>query len=283
MKMISRHKVLLVVIPLLIAFLSVFVVAKFAASPDFHAKSLEALNEKQTTVLELAAASTAASAAITLIPGDTATPIAEKLADLSSGFLLVLCAIYLEKYLLTITGYVAFDFLIPIACLLCIIQVFIKWDGLRVLARKLVIFGIAIVLVIPASVKVSNLIEDTYQASIDSTLAAAKETTEDVENSLEESGGETDEGFLSGLFSKLTDGISGVASGISEKVGEMVNNFMEALAVMLVTSCAIPILVLVFFAWLVKLLFNVNLPVGSSAASGVKKVFHSREKESASL
>ena len=158
-----------------------------------------------------------------------------------------------------------------------------KWDGLRVLARKLVIFGIAIVLVIPASVKVSNLIEDTYQASIDSTLAAAKETTEDVENSLEESGGETDEGFLSGLFSKLTDGISDVASGISEKVGEMVNNFMEALAVMLVTSCAIPILVLVFFAWLVKLLFNVNLPVGSSAASGVKKVFHSREKESASL
>lgn len=38
-----------------------------------------ALEEKQTTVLELSAASAAASAAITLIPGDVATPIADKL------------------------------------------------------------------------------------------------------------------------------------------------------------------------------------------------------------
>ena len=64
-------------------------------------------------MLELTAASTAASAAITLLPGDTATPIAEKLADLSGYFLIVLCAIFLEKYLLTITSYVSFTILIP--------------------------------------------------------------------------------------------------------------------------------------------------------------------------
>ena len=43
---------------------------------------IDALAEKQETVLELTAASTAASAAITLLPGDTATPIAEKLAEI---------------------------------------------------------------------------------------------------------------------------------------------------------------------------------------------------------
>lgn len=84
-----------------------------AASAETHAASLTALEEKQSTVLELAAASTAASAAITLLPGDAATPIAEKLADISGYFLLALCAIYLEKYLLTVTAYAAFRLLVP--------------------------------------------------------------------------------------------------------------------------------------------------------------------------
>ena len=88
---------LAILIPLLIALISVFVLSGPASSPEFHKDSLAELEEKQTTVLELSAASAAASAAITLIPGDTATPIADKLADLSSHFLVVLCAIFLEN------------------------------------------------------------------------------------------------------------------------------------------------------------------------------------------
>ena len=118
MKEVLQKKTLFVVIPLLIALLSVFVLSGPASSPDLHGSTLAALEEKQTTVLELSAASAAASAAITLIPGDVATPIADKLADLSSHFLLVLCAVFLEKYLLTITGTVTFSFLIPVSCLL---------------------------------------------------------------------------------------------------------------------------------------------------------------------
>ena len=102
MKEVLQKKTLFVVIPLLIALLSVFVLSGPASSPDLHGSTLAALEEKQTTVLELSAASAAASAAITLIPGDVATPIADKLADLSSHFLLVLCAVFLEKYLTSV-------------------------------------------------------------------------------------------------------------------------------------------------------------------------------------
>lgn len=165
MKEIGGKKLLLVVILLLAAFFSVFVLSGLAASPQFHAGTIASLEEKQTTVLELTAASTAASAAITLLPGDTATPIAEKLADLSTGFLAVLCAVYLEKYLLTITGYVTFDFLVPAACFLYLTSLFWRRESCRRLARKLLTFGIAIVLVIPVSVKISDLIQETYQAS----------------------------------------------------------------------------------------------------------------------
>lgn len=66
------------------------------------------------------------SALITLLPGDTATPIAEKMADVSGYLLVVLCAIYLEKYLVTITGYVAFTYLIPIACGLWIFNLILQ-------------------------------------------------------------------------------------------------------------------------------------------------------------
>lgn len=259
MKYIDRKKLLPAAILLLLAILSMCVVSKAATSVRFHAETIETLEEKQTTVLELTAATTAASAAITLLPGDAATPIAEKLADLSSGFLIVLCAIYLEKYLLTITGYVTFQVLIPVACLLYLLYLLIDREVFRVLARKLCIFGIAIVLVIPASVKLSDLIEDTYRSSIDATIETAKETTAEVESSAEDTE-KADEGFLSGLLSSITDSITGIASDLSEKVGTMVNNFLEALAVMLVTSCVIPILVLLFFVWLVKVTFSLDLP-----------------------
>ena len=132
----SRIKTLMVIVPLIIALFSVFVVSGIASSAEFHASSITALDEKQTTVLELTAASTAASAALTLLPGDTATPIADKLADLSSGFLVVLCAIYLEKYLLTLTGFVSFTFLIPISCLLYAANVFLNRDGVRTVAKS---------------------------------------------------------------------------------------------------------------------------------------------------
>ncbi len=74
-----------------------FVLSGPCLVPGSSRPYLAALEEKQTTVLELSAASAAASAAITLIPGDVATPIADKLADLSSHFLLVLCAVFLEN------------------------------------------------------------------------------------------------------------------------------------------------------------------------------------------
>lgn len=124
MHSVTTKKAALAALLVLAALLSIFAVGKRASDPAYHQASIDALAEKQETVLELTAASTAASAAITLLPGDTATPIAEKLADLSGYFLIVLCAIFLEKYLLTITSYVSFTILIPAACALGIAAIF---------------------------------------------------------------------------------------------------------------------------------------------------------------
>lgn len=257
----NAKKMVKVILPVIIALISLLVISKYAASPDFHAKTIAELDEKRATVLELTAASAATSAAITLLPGDTATPIADKLADLSSCFLIVICAIYLEKYLVTIMGWAAFAVLIPAGCALCTVNACLRQNQWKqVLAKlsvKLIVFGLAIAFVVPASVKVSDMIESTYQSSIDATIQSAKQTTEEIGESAEAE----DEGVLSGLISKIENSVTDV----TEKVQNVLNNFMEALAVMIVTSCVIPILVLLFFLSLIKMVLGVNisLPKGS--------------------
>mgnify|MGYP000554682817 CR=1 FL=1 len=250
-----KQKCITAAVLLLVAILSITVVGKYASAPENHQKTIASLDEKKQTVMELTAASTVTSALITLLPGDTATPIAEKMADVSGYLLVVLCAIYLEKYLLTITGFLAFKILIPVACLAYILNVLFDWRGLRLLAGKLAAFGLLIVLVIPVSLQLSNMIEDTYQASIDATIQSAQDAAEEIEDSAAE--GRDEKGFWAGLL----DGITHAASGAADKVGRMANDFLEALAVMLVTSCIIPILVLLSFVWLAKTLLSIQIQI----------------------
>lgn len=275
----KQKKILFALIPIVIALLSFFVIARFTSSTEFNAKTIQSLDDKKTTVMELAAASTAASAAITLIPGDVGTPIANKLADLSSYFLIVLSAIYLEKYLVTITGYAAFKILVPIACVFFSGYLLWRKEILRVVAQKFLLFGLAVYLVIPASVKVADMIETTYASSIESTIETAKQTTDEIESETGESGQVDDKssneksqsdsdsdskenagGFFSGLFNKVQEGVSTATANVEN----VLNNFIEALAILLVTSCLIPILVLIFFVWLVKMLLGLNTDIPTS-------------------
>lgn len=275
----KQKKILFALIPIVIALLSFFVIARFTSSTEFNAKTIQSLDDKKTTVMELAAASTAASAAITLIPGDVGTPIANKLADLSSYFLIVLCAIYLEKYLVTITGYAAFKILVPISCVFFSGYLLWRKEILRVVAQKFLLFGLAVYLVIPASVKVADMIETTYASSIESTIETAKQTTDEIESETGESGQVDDKssneksqsdsdsdskenagGFFSGLFNKVQEGVSTATANVEN----VLNNFIEALAILLVTSCLIPILVLIFFVWLVKMLLGLNIDIPTS-------------------
>lgn len=247
----KMKRTIIAVVLVAVAMVSMFGVSKITTSPEHHKATIETLDEKRDTVLALTAASTAASAAITLIPGDTATPIAEKLADLSGYFIVILCAIFIEKYLLTITGYATFVILIPAACVLFAVYVFKRNDALKQIAVKLLLFGLAIYMIVPVSTGVSNMIEATYKTSIEETLASAENTTEAIEN---ESQKEEDSGVLD-WFSDVKEG----ATSAMDTVRNTLNNFVEAIAVMIVTSCILPILVLAFFVWIIKITLGLDL------------------------
>lgn len=261
-------RICMIALCIVLAVVSNRVLAKNYASPEYglNKNTITYLDEKKATALELCAGATALSAAITLIPGDAGTPIAEKLTDLSGYFLIVVSAIYLEKYLLTILGALTFRWLIPAAMIAIALYFCSKKTVCRMLGVKILIFGVALYAVIPVSVHVSQLIYQTYQESIDATLTETEQLvsrTQEAADTGTESGAEqeTDEtdGFFSGLLDKAKDTISNAtnAAGITaERFENMLNQFIDGLAVLIVTTCLIPVFVMLFFAWMVKILFG---------------------------
>lgn len=257
-----------VVVLLLITVLSFFVLSGIASSPTTYQKTIASLDEKKSTVTGLAAASISVSSAITLIPGDTATPIANELADLSTYFMVILSAVFLEKYLLTIIGFIVFKILIPAACLLSVANTFYKSDVCRAVIKKLIIIGVVFLCVIPASERISGLIQKTYDESMQATIELANQEVEYEE---------TEEGVIAGFVSKVKNGVTET----TQKVENILTNFLEAVAVMIVTSCVIPILVLVFFVWFIKFMLgiNINFMLPEKIINGKKKEHKIEEKE----
>ena len=263
-----RVRLTVCAIAAIVALVSIFVLGNIFSNPESYSHTIQTLDEKKQSVMNLMAASTGSSAAISLLPGDAGTPIAEKLVDLSSDFLFVLAAIYLEKYLLTIMGFASFRVLIPIGCALLIAAVNL-WNHpsmrmtLTRLSAKLIVFAVAAFMVVPASVWVSGQIERTYEASIRETLETAEQTTDAIEQSAGEGKSEDSSNPLSFLLN-----VPDELGKLTDSARTSLSNFIEALAVMIVTSCIIPILVLVFFLWLAKMLLGVDVHMPSMMRSG---------------
>ena len=259
-KKISKRTMLLITL-LSIALLSIFVVSRMVTAPSYNLANIKSLDNKQVIVMRLAATAAASSTALSLIPGDTATPIANQLAQLSSYFIVVLCAILLEKMLIAVVGYVSFTYIIPLACILGAFYLYIKKVELRNLAIKLTIFGIILFMAIPASIKVSDLIYSSYQASIEQTVETAKQNKEYIEEKKKEFSKE-DKDWINKIGDYLSNFTSKIGNGISEitKKGEdTLSTFLYTISVLIITSCVIPIVVIIIFAWVIKILFGFNI------------------------
>ena len=252
----SLRVVLIIVVCILIAALSFFFLAEILSSPETYSGIIRSIDDKVETVLKLTASSTAASAGITAIPGDVGTPIAEKLADFSEYGILILCVLYAEKYLLSILGSGVFRFIIPIACMLYPLGLFHDLEGIKPILKKIAIVSLALYFVIPLSVHISDRIYETYQASIDNTISAAEDLAEDavIAGSSAE-----DQNAIQRIWSALSES----ASSLAERGAEILNRFIESLAVMIVTSCVIPILVLLFSLWIINQVFGFSIPAPS--------------------
>ena len=266
-----------VLLALAIIFSCTFVGNKMT-DPVTYTHTIEVLDRNRTTVLGLSAASAAASAAVSTLPDDMCSSIADQLSEFTSWFMMILGFIYLEKYLLTILGAVACYGLFPPGFGALLVDRFFPKSSLRSVGVKFVILGTAVLLTIPSSVWISDQIHAVYSKSIEITVDSANavsdnlfgETTEEAE----------EESTVIDKAKELLSDVTGSVAKVIEQFKNVLNRFIEAIAVMIVTTCLIPILVIVFFVWIAKTLFNVPIVVPTQLIKPKKAKHSIRDKSS---
>lgn len=237
--------------------LSCTVLGHRLTDPAAYSHTIQVLDDSRASVLGLSAASAAASAAISALPDDICSPLAQQISEFTTWFLLILSVIYLEKYLLTIFGAAACYFLLPLGCGALLANCFFPRSFLRSLGAKLVAFGAALLLVIPTSVWISDQINAIYAKSIQITVESADAVSR---NLIGEITGEDQQStsVIDEAKAFLGD-VSGSVAVVVEQFKNVLNRFIEATAVMVVTTCLIPVLVILFFVWFVKTLFGIPI------------------------
>ena len=272
-----KEKAIIAAVLAAVALVSLIVFANIASNPETYTGIIGTLDEKKGNVMVLATTTTAASAAISALPNDMGTPIADKLVDFSSYFMVILAVIYLEKFLLTTLGFLGFGILIPVACALFAVAVFLRRGtltrvNLQRLGTKLAAFGLALALVVPVSVWLTDNVDATFDESLAASNAAAQEATEQLEENTQAAPQE-DQGLLGGIASAVQEGWNGLTQGAQQaldSLGQQLNTMIDTLAVMIVTSCLIPLLVLILFLQLVKIITGLDFG-GATAVMGAAR------------
>ncbi len=269
-----------------LALISVFFLAKIAVSPELIGPMKDSLDSQQSSAAAMAASASGLSIVLAAVPTDATTPVANQLANLSSFFIISIAAVILQKALITIVGHISFAYLIPLACGLGIAYLIFRRESLRIIAIKLAMFGLIIFAAIPTSIAVAGGLNDSYANSIAETTAAAASTAEKAEALISpnedasgESGNILDQAkeAFDGAVQSVTGAISGGLTAVDDVKNEAVaslNLFMERTALLIVTTCVIPILTILTFAWLVKLFFGIDTRVvrtGRSLQSGAAR------------
>lgn len=282
--MTKRKKYLATVALIIVAALSFFLLyGVFSTSGLANDKgdTQKYLNDKRTNILEMVAGASTVSLAVSAFPSDTGTPIANQLAKISGYLTFILAAIYFEKALVSVSGFVAFKILIPFACLLLMICIWRSSPIIKKYAVNLLVFALVIVFVVPVSVGVSKRIENNLTTEKETIVESVNVNEKDqdgdtgkkaISETNKEEKNDKNKGFFSSISSAVLQQAESIKTqvselinngtdkfeGIKEKAKIMLNDLVETIAVLLVTSCVMPIVVLLFLVWFFKILFNVD-------------------------
>lgn len=207
------------------------------------------IEERIDDALTLSTASAISSVVVTLLPEDIATPVAEKMADLTQYFIVALLFLYTEKFLMAILGIGVFKIMIPAACLILAVLLYKKNDEIRTLTLRATAFALILFIAVPLSTRISDIIYSRYAVNIDEVVNSATTIT----------ASEEEEDETKGILDIISEKISGATANFTNKVGALLHAFLDILAVAIVSSCVIPLLVLAFLIWILNKLFGLKV------------------------
>ena len=256
----AKHAALLIKILslLLAAALSFFVAATKLPETKFVKDSLESVEDSSNTVMQFSAATLSASLAISALPDDFATPLADSLADMNIYFVAILVVLFLEKILIRYGIKAAFAILIPLACIVWALFTVTKKNILKGLAVRLCILGLAAAFVVPINTHITNIVASDLTAYVNDTI----EETEGGAGKLNEAmeGGTEDQT----IFEKLSDLFQTAIHDISDLMLHFQNTIrrcMNSIAILVLTNCLMPLLTFVMLKWILGEVFQIAIPM----------------------
>ena len=132
-------------------------------------------------------------------------------------------------------------------------------------------------MLVPVSVKISQIIDETYDYTSVAAIEEVKKNADEIRekdkanDSIAKVRNE-DVSWWNRMTASLKNAGKELRENISDKatigldtLQARLNNFIDAIAVLIVTSCVIPIAIMLIFLWLIKMAFGVNIDTSSFA------------------
>ena len=167
---------------------------------------------------------------------------------------------------------VSFRVLIPVACALYAWGV---WRGspesrLFSTSARMALLSVVLVLVVPVSAQVSQIIDETFETSLVVSEESIVEQNKAAETVAQEASAEEKSLWesLADFVGGAVDSVSGAAANAANRATAALGNLLEAFAVMIITSCVVPILVVVLALWLVNLILGIDTSGAMAALKG---------------
>lgn len=244
----------------LLAALSFFVATETIPKTDFITNSLETVENSSRTVMKLSAATLSTSLAISALPDDFATPLAQSLADMNIYFIALLTILLFEKILILYGIKAAFTILIPFACFAQILSLTIKKDFFRGFALRLCILGLAVAFVVPCSTHLSHIVAADLAAYVEDTIQETKDGANKLNEAMDSSNEEKT------IFETLSDLFQTAIRDISDLMLHFQNTVrrcMNSIAILILTNCLMPLLTFFLLRWILKETFQIVVPLSS--------------------
>lgn len=251
----TSKKVIKFLIPVFVAILSFSILSKQVPKASFINTSIDSIEESERTVERFTIAALSTSVAISFLPDDIGSSIANSLAEMDKYFIVILVALYVEKLMLTYGTAAAFKVVVPIGCGLIIAWMITKKDFLKKLAQKVFIFALAMILVVPCGTKLSDTICANYKEYVEEVITETESKSSTVTEIITTADEEQS------VLDKISDAFKSAISSVTDLITyfkAVIKKCITAIAILILTTCVIPALTFIFFIWIIKQLFNIS-------------------------
>ena len=242
----------------LLAAISFFVVTARLPESDFVRDSLDSVEDSSDTVMKFSAATLSASLAISALPDDFATPLADSLADMNLYFVAILVMLFLEKILIRYGIKTAFAILIPLACFVGVLFVVTRSELLKSLAVRLCVLALAAAFVVPCSTRIAGVVAADLTAYVNETIEETEGGAGKLHRAMEEGGEDRT------MFEKLSDLFQTAIRDLSDLMLHFQNTIrkcMNSIAILILTNCLMPLLTFFVLKWILRELFQIAIPL----------------------